>query len=289
MTWADKRASGDVAQRAFAFFMDKGLPPHQAAAMAANFAWESGGNVADVTVNDNPRGSPSAPHSVGLGQWNDRSRNLFDFARSQGIAMPSGDLRDPAVARASIAAVPLGTQLDFAWREMQGPERRAFAGLTAAGDVGSANAAAIGYHRPAGWTRSAPQNGHGFAQRGEIANAVLARGDPANGFDPGSIDPEGVAGMSGKTLLPPSPPTRAPSLPSSAPTTASAAPAPASSPVGEWTTVAEKAAPNGFDRDKVVAGLDGMSDALKQANRRPSAGLPNLSFGPGGASQWRPV
>lgn len=164
----------------YRFFLSKGLTPPQAAAIAGNMAWEGGGRTDLVNPGDNYRNSPRAPHSVGIAQWNDRSKALFDFARAQGIDIPEGDLRDVNYAREAIRRVPLDTQLEFAWQEMQGPERRAYGNITRAQTLQDATAGAIGYHRPAGWTWANPRAGHGFSGRMNLANQILA----ASGQEP---------------------------------------------------------------------------------------------------------
>ncbi len=162
----------DVARQAYAYFLEKGLPPHRAAALAGNMAWESGGRHNDVTAWDN-RKVGHAPHSIGIGQWNDRSPALVSFARQQGINLPQGDLRDVNYARTVASTVPLKTQLDFAWNEMQGSEKRAFTMVQGAGDLRTATAGGISYHRPAGWSWRNPYGGHGFNQRLAIADGIM--------------------------------------------------------------------------------------------------------------------
>jgi hypothetical protein len=154
------------------YFLGQGLAPHQAAAVAGNMTWEGGGRADLVNPGDNWRGSPTAPHSIGIAQWNDRSPALIAFARSQGIDIPTGDLRDAGYARSVISRIPLQTQLQFAWQEMQGPERRAFAALRGATDLRGATAGAIGYHRPAGFTWANPYAGHGFSGRLGLAQQI---------------------------------------------------------------------------------------------------------------------
>jgi hypothetical protein len=169
-------ASGDrvaFGRQIYDYFVGRGLQPHQAAAVAGNMAWESGGRTDLVNPGDNVRNSPNSPHSIGIAQWNDRAPALVSYARGQGIDIPAGDLRDPAYARTVAGRIPLQTQLDFAWNEMQGPERRAYSALTAAPDLRSATAGAIGYHRPAGFTWGNPYAGHGFDRRLGLANQIL--------------------------------------------------------------------------------------------------------------------
>lgn len=176
----DRSALG---KQIFEYFRGKGLSPEQAAAVAGNMVWESGGNPSNVTAGDNIRGSPRSPHSVGLGQWNDRAPSLIAFARAQGVEIPEGNTGDANYMRNVIKRIPLNTQLDFAWTEMQGPERRAFGMISNAGSLDEAVKGGISYHRPAGWTWSNPAGGHGFAQREGIAKQILAsaatNGSPA--------------------------------------------------------------------------------------------------------------
>jgi hypothetical protein len=181
MATADRLALG---RQIYDYFVARGIQPHQAAAIAGNMAWEGGGRTDLVNPGDNWRHSPNAPHSVGIAQWNDRSPALIAFARSQGIDIPEGDLRDPNYARDVIGRIPLQTQLDFAWSEMQGPERRALDAVRAGTDLNTAAAGAIGYHRPAGWTRANPYAGHGFAGRVSLANQILGGGEASSSMAP---------------------------------------------------------------------------------------------------------
>jgi hypothetical protein len=104
-----------VGGEVYKYFLGKGLQPHQAAAIAGNMAWEGGGKSDLVNPGDNWRNSPGSPHSVGIGQWNDRVPALIRFAREQGIDIPQGSLTNTAYAREVIRRIPLQTQLDFAW------------------------------------------------------------------------------------------------------------------------------------------------------------------------------
>lgn len=164
----------EIGRQIYRYFIDRGLAPHQAAAVAANFAWEGGGGSTHVNPNDNLKNSPNSPHSAGAGQWNDRLPSLVSLARAQGIEIPEGDFRDVDYVRDAIRRIPLKTQLDFAWGEMQGPERYAFGQIQDAGDLREATAGAIGYHRPAGYTRDNPYGGHAFRDRERIAGQILA-------------------------------------------------------------------------------------------------------------------
>lgn len=188
-----------VGREIFNYFVDKGLAPHQAAAIAGNMAWEGGGKTDLINPGDNYKHSPGSPHSLGIGQWNDRVPALVAFARKQGIDIPDGNLRSAAYAREVIKSIPLNTQLDFAWNEMQTSERAAGRGVASAGDLRSATAAAIGYHRPAGWTRNNPEAGHGFSSRLGLANQILrnGRGDQAAAAPVGSASDQRYAQAGG--------------------------------------------------------------------------------------------
>jgi hypothetical protein len=172
-----------LGQEIYQYFLSKGMAPHQAAAIAGNMAWEGGGRTDLVNPGDNWRNSPRAPHSIGIAQWNDRSPALINFARQQGIDIPDGDLRDARYAQDVIRRIPLKTQLDFTWQEMQGSEGRALRNITSAQDLTTANAGAIGYHRPAGWTSGNPYAGHGFQGRLSLANQIM-RAEPAAPAEP---------------------------------------------------------------------------------------------------------
>jgi hypothetical protein len=128
---------GNVAalRHAFNYFLDKGLAPHQAAAIVGNIAQESGGHSraegGGRTAHD--------PYSLGYGQWN-RERlhggkgyvGLIPFAEAMGR-----HASDPNV------------QLDYMWHELQGPESKALKQLLAAKDVAEATRAfGASYERP---------------------------------------------------------------------------------------------------------------------------------------------
>jgi hypothetical protein len=164
-------------RQVYDYFIARGMKPHQAAAVAGNMAWEGGGRSDLVNPGDNWKNSPNSPHSVGIGQWNDRAPALIQFARSQGLDVPQGDTRDQRYMQDVIRRIPLETQLAFSWNEMQGPERRAYQRISEGGDLRSATAGAIGYHRPAGFTWSNPEAGHGFSNRLSLASAIMGGGD----------------------------------------------------------------------------------------------------------------
>lgn len=200
----------DFGRKIYDFFVAQGLPPHQAAAVAGNMAWEGGGRADLVNPGDNWRNSPRAPHSIGIAQWNDRSPALIEYAKSQGIDIPDGDLRDKRYAQDVIRRIPLEEQLKFAWNEMHGPERRAYDRITRADDLYAGTAAATGYHRPAGWTPSNPYGAHGLAGRYDLARKILnstSGGDlgetPASSnLAPFSTSPQPPDGMDAASYAP---------------------------------------------------------------------------------------
>jgi hypothetical protein len=158
----DQLALGDQIRD---YFVGKGMTPTQASALAGKMVWENGGDPNNVIAWDNIKHSPTSPHSAGIGQWNDRLPALVDFAKQQGVDVPEGNLRDPKVAKAVISSIPLNTQLDFAWSELNGPEGRAMAMLKASpDDLVADNKGAISYHRPAGWTPSKARAGQSPTQ-----------------------------------------------------------------------------------------------------------------------------
>jgi len=259
-----------LGQQIYQFFLDRGLPPHQAAAIAGNMAWEGGGRTDLINPGDNIRNSPRSPHSFGIGQWNDRLPALISYARAQGIDIPEGDLRDTNYLRTIAPMLNLDTQLRFAWNEMQGPENRAFRLLTRGGDLQSAAQGAISYHRPAGWTWGNPSAGHGFMNRVSLGNQIMSAGGtqpqapqpqtPA--FDPAAVPPMDQAAPRPSGAQPPPDPASVPPAdmaprPSSAPLIATG------TPLGpEAPTAANPASQNtlaGFFGLNVPTGLAGQS------------------------------
>lgn len=184
----------ELGKQIYQYFLDKGLPEHQAAAIAGNMAWESGGTAGagSIAVGDNTKHSAASPHSFGIAQWNDRLPGLIDYARSQGKDIPQGDLRDVNYLKSIAPKLDLNTQLGYAWDEMHGPESRAFKSIQAGNDIASANEGAISYHRPAGWTWSNPSAGHGFDKRVELSKQIMSAGGDNSVIPPG-ITPTPVA------------------------------------------------------------------------------------------------
>jgi hypothetical protein len=164
-----------TAQQVYDYFLSRGFQPHQAAAWAAHTMRESGGRHDALKEWDRGTDSPSvAPHSFGISQWNDtRLAGLVDFARRQGREIPTGNLRDQNYVRDLSRHIPLQTQLDYAWSELQGPERRAYDAMRNAATLEDAVAAGMSYYRPAGWTERTPTMGLGYRPAVSQAQSIL--------------------------------------------------------------------------------------------------------------------
>lgn len=177
---------GEPVEKAYRLFRASGLSREQAAAVTGNLIWESNGRttIKPNTVNpwDNAKNSPRHPHSIGIAQWNDRAHLLYAFAEKEGIelgdwrsALTTGKFRDAKYTQSVIDKIPVETQLRFVVDELGKTERRSLTRLSSAKDLDNANAAAIGYHRPAGYTWRNPWGGHGFSNRLGLARSVLSR------------------------------------------------------------------------------------------------------------------
>ena len=140
--------STDFTRRAFEFYRQMGYQPHQAAALAGNAAWESGGRT-DI--------KGDGGKALGLFQWHpDRQANLTRFASQYGL--------DPKSEQA---------QLQFADWELKNTEKKAGEKFFAATDLKGANDAVLGYLRPSGFTPGNPMAGHGYVGRYNTAAGLL--------------------------------------------------------------------------------------------------------------------
>lgn len=177
-------AGSNAVEKAYKLLRSSGLSREAAAAVVGNLIWESNGQttIKPNTVNpfDNVKNSPRHPHSTGIGQWNDRAHLLYAFAEQEGIdlgdwraALKDGRFHDVKYTKSVIDKIPLETQLRFVVHELGRSERRSLERLKSAGNLFAANEAAIGYHRPAGYTWNSPSRGHGFANRLNLARRVL--------------------------------------------------------------------------------------------------------------------
>jgi hypothetical protein len=148
-------AASDTSKQVFNFYTGKGLAPQAAAGLTGRFIRESGLNPNATNPNDGADGSASG----GIGQWNgSRGIALQQFAAQNGLN--PNDMR---------------TQLEFSWQELNGPERGTLTALNGAQTPQDAATAAIGYERPAGWTRSNPTAGLGYAEGVSNANDIFSR------------------------------------------------------------------------------------------------------------------
>ena len=139
---------GDVQGQIWQFFAQKGLQPHQVAAIMGNVNAESAFNPLAV-------GDGGAAH--GLFQWNDRAPELFDFIGG----------------KANLGNVQ--AQLEFAWHELLTSERGVLQKLMAAPDVYSATQAFVGFERPQGWSGANPSGAMHWDQRLASAEAAMAK------------------------------------------------------------------------------------------------------------------
>ena len=145
---ANTVAGGGVRGQVWNFFAQKGLAPHQIAGIMGNIHAESAFNPLAVGDSGN---------AFGLFQWNDRRHSLFN---SIGGKQNLGDVQK---------------QLDFAWKELQTTESRAFQNLLAAKDVRGATAAFGGFERPQGFSWANPEGMHNWT--GRLAAAEQAMQD----------------------------------------------------------------------------------------------------------------
>ena len=154
-------------QRAYNFYLQQGFQPHQAAALAGQAEWESGGN-------------PTASHDKGTGfgifgfrdptSGQGRKTDLFNWAKANNL-----DPNDET------------TQLKFSVHELNTSEKAAGDALRASTDITGATNAVIGYLRPQGWSADNPQGGHGY--QGRLVNAAEISGNPPSTTEVASTTP----------------------------------------------------------------------------------------------------
>jgi peptidoglycan L-alanyl-D-glutamate endopeptidase CwlK len=147
-------------QAAMAFLESFGWQKHQAAALVANGVWESGGKT---YLETKALGDKGTAH--GAFQWRgDRysgPNGLLSFAMTH---CPGHSSAEPFV------------QLRYAqWELTEGNEKRAGRLLKEAKTLEEANKAAISFLRPVHWTKEAPEKGHGFQRRLEIAQWIMGQ------------------------------------------------------------------------------------------------------------------
>lgn len=138
------------AQSLYAYYVQQGLTPVQAAGFVGRLMQESSPSLNTSLVGDNGT-------AYGLAQWRgDRWSNVQNWMKAQGL--------DPS-DRMSQAKAAL-------W-ELQNSEPRAWALLQNAKSVPDAVNAAMAYERPAGWTAATPEAGHGYGQTLKYAGGLL--------------------------------------------------------------------------------------------------------------------
>jgi Phage tail lysozyme len=151
--------ASDFTKRAYDFFIQQGWAPHQAAVLASNANWESGGRT---------RVEHDSGTGVGIYGFRDpqpgvgRKTDLFNFAKANNL--------DPYAEE---------TQLKFAQHELTGSEKAAGDKLKASTDLKGAQDAVMAYLRPSGYTPDNPGGGHGYAQRLAAAGGVTGDGATA--------------------------------------------------------------------------------------------------------------
>jgi peptidoglycan L-alanyl-D-glutamate endopeptidase CwlK len=147
-------------EAAMAFLEGMGWQKHQAAALVANGVWESGGRD---HIHTTALGDGGTAH--GGFQWRgDRysgPNGLLSFTMTH---CPGHSSSEPFV------------QLRYAhWELTDGNEKRAGRLLKEAKTLEEANKAAISYLRPVHFTWEAPEKGHGFQRRLEIAQWIMGQ------------------------------------------------------------------------------------------------------------------
>lgn len=140
---------GDVQGQIWQFFAQRGLAPHQVAAIMGNVSAESAFN----------------PLAVGDGGT---SFGLFQHHadRGQGLLSAVG-------GQAGLGNVQ--AQLEYVWQELLTGERGVLQKLMAAPDVYSATQAFVGFERPQGWSGANPTGAMHWDQRLASAEAAMAK------------------------------------------------------------------------------------------------------------------
>jgi peptidoglycan L-alanyl-D-glutamate endopeptidase CwlK len=158
---------GDLSrpEAAVAFLEGMGWEKHQAAAIVANGVWESGGkdHLATLALGDKDKDGRFTAH--GAFQWRgDRysgPNGLLSFTLTH---CPGHSSSEPFV------------QLRFAhWELTEGQEKRAGRLIKEAETLEDAVKGAISFLRPVHFTWEAPEKGHGFQRRLEIAQWIMGQ------------------------------------------------------------------------------------------------------------------
>ena len=122
-------SGNDNAEKVWNYFIGKGLPDFQVAAIMGNLQAESGFNPRRVQNTSTPSGDSDivptdGKTGYGIAQWTSagRQQGLIDFAQKQGKS-PSD----------------LGLQLDYVWYELNGPMQSVFNDFKQTTDIAGAN------------------------------------------------------------------------------------------------------------------------------------------------------
>jgi peptidoglycan L-alanyl-D-glutamate endopeptidase CwlK len=145
-------------QAAVAFLEGLGWERLHATALVANAVWESGGKDHIATTALGDKGT-----AHGGFQW-----------RGDRYSGPNGLLSFTMTHCPGHSSSEPWVQLKYAhWELTEGNEKRAGRMLKESKTLEDANKAAISYLRPVHWTREAPEKGHGFQRRLELAKWIM--------------------------------------------------------------------------------------------------------------------
>src|SRR5262245_61958998 len=160
---------------AYSYFIKQGWQPHQAAALAAQAQWESGGDPTkshDKGTGYGIFGWRNPPELKGGGRWAD----LNQWAKDNKL--------DPS---------QLQTQLQFANYELtEGKEKAAGDALKGSTDVTGATNAVMGYLRPLNYDPKNPAAGHGYQGRLAGAQALFDKPPAVDTAVAGATPPSGL-------------------------------------------------------------------------------------------------
>jgi hypothetical protein len=155
--------AGDVPTSAAHFYTENGVTnPLGAAALAGNTQVESGYKPYAINHGDGRDGSDS----VNIGQWNGACAQAFNkYAADHGL-----NPNDPK------------TGMAFQAQELHSTEAPSLAALNAARTPEEANAAALGYYRPAGYSSKDPTHSAGYNDRLDYTKQIAAALMAPNGM-----------------------------------------------------------------------------------------------------------
>jgi peptidoglycan L-alanyl-D-glutamate endopeptidase CwlK len=152
-------------EAAVAFLEGMGWEKHQAAAIVANGVWESGGKdrLATLALGDKDKDGRFTAH--GAFQW-----------RGDRYSGPNGLLSFTLTHCPGHSSSEPWVQLRFAHHELtEGQEKKAGRLIKEAKTLEDAVKGAISFLRPVHFTWEAPEKGHGFQRRLEIAQWIMGQ------------------------------------------------------------------------------------------------------------------